>query len=615
MNRFKEAALNFFSCAKHNILHAAAFEFCYNLLLILVLWPLLEKLLGLSVKVSSAPYLNQYSAGALLNPWSLLILAAFLFLSAYFIFVEINALLINYRNPRENLPFWKLAALSFKESLKVFLPKNWGILLFVLLIIPLQNGLFVTSLAQAVKVPGFILDFIADDRGLRLLYAGMMLLFSLIVFFGVFTFHEMAFRQTGFFQSFLNSCRLSLRHFLRTFLTLLLVTGGLAVVLRLAELTGLMGIAFLYKQILDIQTAQNLFASTYMYIAYAVHFVRYALVFICSLAAVSSMYAAYTGAEVPRPFRQKAVCLRRVAPAVFLLFCICGVSVLQGMGQLKHKENISITAHRGGAGYAPENTISALKTSIAFQADYAEIDVQQLKDGTLILAHDTNFSRIAGVDRNVWNMDYTQVQELDAGAYYSSAFAGEKYPTLQQALACCKDKLKLVIELKSTGHEKELEKRTVEAVQAYGMEEQVVFASMNPAILQKVKEIDAGLTTQLISAVAFGSYQSMTYADILSIEATFVTPELLAGIHDLGKELFVWTVNDEETARKLIDMRVDSILTDDALMVDTCLVSGTGNNYADTISDYYITGYLDGWYTFASMLEDTELFMNVRSRL
>lgn len=611
MNRAKESISAFFSYAKHNILHAAAFEFCYNLLLFLVLWPLLEKLLELSVKVSSAPYLNQYNIGALLNPWSLLILAAFLFFSAYFIFVEINALIINYRNPQENLPFWKLAGLSFKESLKVFVPKNWGLLLLVLLIFPLQNSLFVTSLAQAVKVPGFILDFIKGDRVLLFLYTGLMFLFALVVFFGVFTFHEMSFRKTGFFQAFLNSCRLSLRHFVRTFLTLALVTGGLAVVLRLAELAGLMGIAFFYKQIMDMQTAQNMFASTYMYMSYAVHFVRYALVFIGSLAAVSSMYASYTGAEI-LPKRHGSIRLLRTVPALFLIFCICGVSVLQGLGQIKHKENISVTAHRGGAAYAPENTISALETSIAFQADYAEIDVQQLRDGTLILAHDTNFNRISGVDRNVWDMDYAQVQSFDAGSYYASEFTGEKYPTLKQALACCKDKLKLIIELKTTGHEKELEKRTIEAVRSYGMEDQVIFASMNPTILKKVKEIDASLTTQLISAVAFGSYRSMTFADILSIEATFVTPELLSGIHDLGKELFVWTVNDEETARKLVEMNVDNILTDNALMVDSCLVSSTGSAYADTISDYYITGYLNGWYTFGSMLENTSAFMRRR---
>ena len=67
-------------------------------------------------------------------------------------------------------------------------------------------------------------------------------------------------------------------------------------------------------------------------------------------------------------------------------------------------------AHRAGAAFAPENTVAALNEAIEDGADMAEIDVQQLKDGTLVVLHDTNFKRTTGVDLNTWDTEYGQVK-------------------------------------------------------------------------------------------------------------------------------------------------------------------------------------------------------------
>ena len=57
-----------------------------------------------------------------------------------------------------------------------------------------------------------------------------------------------------------------------------------------------------------------------------------------------------------------------------------------------------VVAHRAGAKVAPENTLAALEQAIRDGAPIAEIDVQQLSDGTLIVMHDSNFKRTAGED-------------------------------------------------------------------------------------------------------------------------------------------------------------------------------------------------------------------------
>ena len=116
--------------------------------------------------------------------------------------------------------------------------------------------------------------------------------------------------------------------------------------------------------------------------------------------------------------------------------------------------DMEITAHRGGARKAPENTISALEYSIECGADFAEIDVQETKDGELILLHDDSLKRTAGVSKNVWEMNLAQIRKLDAGTSFHKRFRGEKIPTLEEVLKFCKGKLDLNIEIKYNGKDR-----------------------------------------------------------------------------------------------------------------------------------------------------------------
>ena len=71
-----------------------------------------------------------------------------------------------------------------------------------------------------------------------------------------------------------------------------------------------------------------------------------------------------------------------------------------------------ITAHRGSSKRAPENTLAALETAIDEMADYAEIDVQTTSDGVVVVCHDLNLKRLAGVNRRLGSMTYGEVRDL-----------------------------------------------------------------------------------------------------------------------------------------------------------------------------------------------------------
>lgn len=80
---------------------------------------------------------------------------------------------------------------------------------------------------------------------------------------------------------------------------------------------------------------------------------------------------------------------------------------------------ISVSAHRGGARKAPENTMSAIKYAVDSMSDYAEIDVQETSDGEIVLMHDTNLKRTTGLNASIWTLTYDEISQLDAGVRFN----------------------------------------------------------------------------------------------------------------------------------------------------------------------------------------------------
>ena len=232
------------------------------------------------------------------------------------------------------------------------------------------------------------------------------------------------------------------------------------------------------------------------------------------------------------------------------------------MGIRSMHANTKVIAHRGASSFAPENTLSALGEAVRLGANYAEIDVQQLQDGELILMHDTNFKRTTGKDKNVWESTYEEVKTYDAGSLFDEYYVGEQIPTLEQAIVYAKDKIELMIELKLTGYEKGLEEKVVELIEKYELTDQCMIVSMNYDVLTKVKAINPKIKTGYITAVAYGDFEELDGVDAYSIEASFATEFLIRTLKARGKEVFVWTLNKENAMLDMIGLGVDGIITD-----------------------------------------------------
>jgi glycerophosphoryl diester phosphodiesterase len=97
-----------------------------------------------------------------------------------------------------------------------------------------------------------------------------------------------------------------------------------------------------------------------------------------------------------------------------------------------------VLAHRGGGTLAPENTLGAIRTGIAYGFRAIEIDAMLPRDDTAVLIHDPTLARTAGVAGNVTDFSAVQLNAFDAGRWHSAPFAGERIPLLSDVLSLCR---------------------------------------------------------------------------------------------------------------------------------------------------------------------------------
>jgi glycerophosphoryl diester phosphodiesterase len=228
-----------------------------------------------------------------------------------------------------------------------------------------------------------------------------------------------------------------------------------------------------------------------------------------------------------------------------------------------------IMAHRGFSEMAPENTIPAFQMCIDEDFSAAELDVQMLKDGTIIVMHDDNLKRTTGINKNVWEVTYDEIKDLDNGSFFSEEFEGTTIPTLDEVIklaASGKQKLYLNIEIKRNGHDEGITKKVVDIIEDNNYLDNCDITSQDYHTLEEEREISPYVLTAYTSVIGIGNIETLDAADIISIQQTFATYENIERIHRAGKHVFVWTVNEKDTMEELVNLNVDAILTNNPSM-------------------------------------------------
>ncbi len=204
----------------------------------------------------------------------------------------------------------------------------------------------------------------------------------------------------------------------------------------------------------------------------------------------------------------------------------------------------------------------AFQGALRTGADFYELDAHLTKDGVPVVLHDGDLKRTAGLEgKKVQDLTLAEVKELDAGSWKGSQFAGEKIPTLREALAWSKDKIDVMVELKSGNPG--LAEKAVAIIQEVGMVKNVVLASFDESYIKTAKALEPSMRTLgLQSKMVEWEREDDSFADILGCAVSEeITEEMLRAVHMRGMQVWVWTVDKPEDMERLAKMGVDGIIS------------------------------------------------------
>ncbi|HKL46496.1 MAG TPA: glycerophosphodiester phosphodiesterase family protein, partial [Roseovarius sp.] len=229
-------------------------------------------------------------------------------------------------------------------------------------------------------------------------------------------------------------------------------------------------------------------------------------------------------------------------------------------GRLAAPQAVEVIAHRGAAAVRPENTLAAVEKALEDRADWVEIDVQEIADGTVIVTHDSDFMKQAGVPLKVWEAMPDDLARIDIGSWFDPAYAKARVPTLRDVLEVAKGRGRVLIELKYYGHDDRLEERVARIVEETGMADDVMIMSLKREGVAKMRSLRPAWPMGILAARAIGDLTALD-ADFLAVNTGQISGQLLRRAHAAGKRVHVWTVDDPRAMSRMISMGVDGLIT------------------------------------------------------
>lgn len=298
--------------------------------------------------------------------------------------------------------------------------------------------------------------------------------------------------------------------------------------------------------------------------------------------------------------------MKRVGICVVVLGCMMMIGCQHYQAGAPYGA-IDVIAHRGASAYAPENTLAAFQLAKEMSADWFELDCTLSKDGEVVVMHDETVDRTTNGKGYVRDLTLYDLKQLDAGSWFAPEFAGERIPTLGQALDFAQWNIGVYIEIKDSSDDRallneilekmegdkqaghrfyhdmidmiehsesrnlELTRKVIEDVRSHEMQRQVVIQSFSPIICGIVKAEAPELRVEYLGSfkegdkVSWENYLRLGYffdVDGFNVDKDSLTIGRLAAFQEAEKTVSVWTVDDPEEMKRFVEWGVDGIITD-----------------------------------------------------
>ena len=553
--------------------------------------PLLTGVMKLALKAQGLSYLSDETIGTFIRSpltwfFLLLIVLGMAFFTLFDICCIITCIHASFR--KQAMPLLALMRKGLKTSLRVIYQRNIVMILYLLIIIPMTHALVISGYITKFTVPQFIVDYIMSHTWLAILYIGFWIYIGLRSFHWIYSLHYFCLENCNFKQARKRSWKLQKNHY---WTDLIIVLGWSAACIGIYYGVILSG-SWLVSRVNQALPTQDLFSSLtlsgislLMDVCGALFFCFDLPLFFICISLLFYYRKAAAGERIPRVFRDldnayrvtntrwvKKIYMYRKRIIALSIVVVIGVNFAynfadrRGVLHMGLGNPVEVTAHRGHSAAYPENTIPAFKGAIQVGADWAELDVQQTADGEVIVMHDSNLKRTTGLDKEVWQVTWDEIKDLDNGSWFDKKYQTVRIPTLEEVLKVCRGKIHLNIEIKPSGHDKDLEEQVAKLLKKYHMRDTCVVSSLKYDSLRKIKEADDSIETAYITSVSYGNFTDLEYADGYSVESTLLSKSFVNKAQKAGKQIYVWTVNSEERLEKVVGMGIDNVITDDPVM-------------------------------------------------
>lgn len=586
------------------------FEILWKLVTLLVIAPACAGLIQLAIQLAKLKYLTTSNLLQFLrSPWTILLLAVLLLLAALYTLFEIAAVCTCFRQSRfqkVRTTLGRMVRSGLQSVLHFFRGGGPFLVLHLLVLIPLMQFSATSGIFTAMGIPDFLAYYMTKKEFLLPIYVAAIILCCLLSVRWVFSSVLFTQNQCSYRSARATSVQLVRGRFWQTFFSVLVWNccyfAALLVFLCLITVVVLMVIRATGSNDLIMSQAMRILKLLIQIVLWSFSFFATPICMAHLTALLEKRCVQMPEVVLPepvplsrsaKPFRRSTAvltaCCFTVAALGLNLSYVYSVFTGKANFRLALFQNPTVMAHRGLSADAPENTLYAFSDAISVGADFIELDVQQTRDGVLVVMHDSNLKRTTGVNKDIWDVDYADIQNLDAGSWFDPAYANARIPTLEETLQFVDKRAKLNIEIKPTKHGSDtLEQDVAELITQYQYTDACYVTSFSYGSLKKVKEANPEIRTGYLMSVAYGQFYSLKYADAFSLNKVFVTSQVVNAAHQQGKQIFAWTVNSMSEVRSLCNLHVDSIITDDPVMVQNVISRDSTGETLRSVLDYFI---------------------------
>lgn len=234
--------------------------------------------------------------------------------------------------------------------------------------------------------------------------------------------------------------------------------------------------------------------------------------------------------------------------------------------------HLDIFAHRGVSAHYPENTIAAFQAAAKLPIAGIGLDVHLTADREVVVIHDETIDRTSNGSGYVKDLTLQQLRIFDFGSWFSPQYEDESIPTLGEVLELfAGTNHRINIELKTDVFAYEgIEALVLKEIATHQMIERVIISSFNHESLQTVAQIAPYIDIAPLFAevlVDFTTYIALIPAKALHVHVPTAFRKSIKLALAEGAIVRVYTVNTKQEARRLQQLGIQGIFTDDPVQI------------------------------------------------